>query len=330
MSNEVDIRENAILQRDPILLDTLLLDQSRLKAGEALCNIIWATDSYEKRGAAYAESEHITKEAITGENGDIVMPRTSKSEEEQRYRSRDKAEVFTPSWICNKQNNLIDSQWFGGCCPFNTETAEGWETNPSPIPFPTADGKTWKDYIEDTRLEITCGEAPYLASRYDTISGTIIPVHERIGLLDRKLRVVSENVHTEEEWHKMAKLAFQSTYGYEWQGDNLLLARENLLYTYFDFFKVKFGKEPTKKMAREIATILSWNLWQMDGIKGVIPNSCHEHTEEIPSLFGDGETIVTPCPGCDKDDIRRHNGIYCYIKDWNAHRTLRFIDMIKP
>lgn len=327
---EVDIKENDILKRDPILLDTLLLDQSHIKQGDSGSNIIWATDTYEKRGPEYAESAQITVAAITGENGNVVMPRTSKSEEEQRYRSRDKAEVFTPSWICNKQNNLIDGQWFGANSPFNTETDDGWKTNPEPVPFPTADGKTWQDYVADTRLEITCGEAPYLASRYDTITGEIIPVPDRIGLLDRKLRVISENTETIEEWEKAAKKAYQSTYGYEWQGDNLLLARENLLYTYFDFFKAKFGKEPTKKAAREIATIISWNIWQMDGIKGVIPNSCHDTEQEEWSLFDDAKKIVIHCPGCEKDDIQKHNGIYCYIKDWSAHKTLRFVDMIKP
>jgi hypothetical protein len=39
-------------------------------------------------------------------------------------------------------------------------------------------------------MEISCGEAPYLVSRYDTVSGNIISVDDRIGLLDRKLRVV--------------------------------------------------------------------------------------------------------------------------------------------
>jgi len=29
MSNEIDIRENDILQQDPVLLDTLLIDRSR-------------------------------------------------------------------------------------------------------------------------------------------------------------------------------------------------------------------------------------------------------------------------------------------------------------
>ena len=329
MSNEVDIRENDILQRDPVLLETILLDQSRIKSGEKFGHIIWATDIYEKRGEAYKENAQITVEAITGQNGDIVMPRTKKSEEEQRYRSRDKAEVFTPSWICNRQNNLVDNEWFGVEGVFNKEAEIGWETNLEPILFPTSGGKTWQDYVEDTRLEITCGEAPYLASRYDTISGSIIPVQERIGLLDRKLRVVSENTAVEEEWNEWAVKAYKSIYGYEWQGDNLLLARENLLFTYFDFFRVKFGKEPAKKTAREIATILSWNIWQMDGLKGVIPGSCHDIVEVIPSLFGDGDEVRTHCKGCETDDIRLHNGIYCRIMDWNKGKAVKFIELLK-
>ena len=66
-------------------------------------------------------------------------------------------------------------------------------------------------------------------SRYDTVTGEEIEISRRIGLLDRKLRVLSENVDSEIEWYSWAKKAFQSIYGFEWQGDNLLLARENLL-----------------------------------------------------------------------------------------------------
>ena len=39
----------------------------------------------------------------------------------QQQRSREMAEVFTPSWICNKQNNLIDNAWFGRENVFNVE-----------------------------------------------------------------------------------------------------------------------------------------------------------------------------------------------------------------
>lgn len=52
-------------------------------------------------------------------------------------------------------------------------------------------------------------------------------------------------------------------------------------------------------------------------IRGVIPNSCGERREVVADLFGTTE-VVTQCEGCLKDDIRRHNGVYCQIKDWHA------------
>ena len=311
-------------------METLLIDRSRPKNGsKKLPHIIWATDNYESLGPEFGENEQISIAAITGKHGNIIQPRVRKTKEEQQARARDKGEVFTPSWICNAQNNLIDNEWFGQSWVFNKETDKGWKTNTKPIPFPTKDGKTWMDYVSDIRMEITCGEAPYLTSRYDTITGDIIPVKARVGLLGRKLRVVTENTETTETWYAAAKKAYQATYGYEWQGDNLLLARENALYTFIDYHMDKFGTEPSAEQLREIAEIISWNLWQMDGIKGVIPNTCHDEVHIEESLFGDGEEVRTPCKGCTDDDIRRHNGIYCYIMDWETNKPVRFIDLIK-
>ena len=329
MSNEVDIRENDILQRDPVLLETLLADRSRPKRGKTVPHIIWATNNYESLGPEYDENEQISAASITGEHGDLIQPRVRKPKEEQQARARDKGEVFTPSWICNKQNNLVDNEWFGKAGLFNKETDTGWKTTPKPIPFPTKDGKTWQDYVSDTRLEITCGEAPYLVSRYDTITGEIIPVKDRVGILGRKLRVVGENTSTPEEWFAAAKLAYQATYGYEWQGDNLIIARESALYTFFEYYQDKFQSQPTKEQAREIAEIISWNFWQMDGLKGVIPNSCHDDVHVEESLFGDANEVRIPCKGCDTDNIRHHNGIYCKIMDWETGKPIRYIDLIK-
>ena len=140
--------------------------------------------------------------------------------------------------------------------------------NPQKVTFPK--NKTWKDYVRDKRLEMACGEAPYITSRYDTTTGAFIPVNERIGILDRKLRVINENVNTSGEWLKAAQTAFMSTYAYEWQGDSLLLAREAMLFTFIENYTLKFGKEPLLKSIKYIAYIISWNVWQMDGIKGVI------------------------------------------------------------
>lgn len=181
-------------------------------------------------------------------------------------------------------------------------------------------------------MEITCGEAPYLVSRYDTTTGQPIPIGHRIGLLDRKMRVINENVETEKEWYDMAKKALQHTYGYEWQGDNLLLAREALLYTYIEYFMDKFNPKdadgnyikdadgnlrvPTRNKIINAARWISWNLWQMDGIKMVVPDSCDKIYDE--DLFG----IKTKrqCPACMKGETNGHIGVKCIIRDWNLKK----------
>ena len=152
MSENSDIRENAIYQYDPKLLDILLIDRTRTTKDEQH-NILWATDNYANLNAGYQEGDEITAPKITGENGLILRPRVNKSKMEQEYRSRDKAEVFTSAWICNCQNNLVDNAWFGtDDSPFNTEVENGWITKTEPIMFP--EGKTWQDYVKDTRLEM--------------------------------------------------------------------------------------------------------------------------------------------------------------------------------
>ena len=166
-----------------------------------------------------------------------------------------------------------------------------------------------------------------MASRYDTVTGKTIAIKNRIGLLDRKLRVVSENVSSEAEWYKWAKKAIQSVYGYDWQGDNVLLTRENLLYTFIDYYVAKFDVYPIKEYLREIAEILSWNIWQMDGLKFVIPNSCHNEKIVEYLIWGE-ETHEEYCDGCRKNNRNKHNGIYCYIMDWEKNKRVKFVNLI--
>lgn len=338
MLGEVDILEDNIFLLSPELLNILLKDHTTSKE-DVQHNIFWATSDYEYLGDGYQYDSPILPRLITGDNGHVIIPRVLKSRDTQAARSRDMAEVFTPSWICNAQNNLIDEAWFGRKDVFNTEYTDEqgshrWEINAGKIQFP--EGRTWKDYVRENRMEITCGEAPYLVSRYDTTTGEFIPVEQRIGLLDRKLRAVSENTTTSGEWLEAAQDAYKSIYAYEWQGDNLLLAREALLFSFIEYYHNLFGKAPQLKSIKYIAYIISWNVWQMDGLKGVVPNSCGERRERVTDLFGAREE-VSQCEGCLKDDIRRHNGIYCQIKDWRAKdpqtgkmgKRIRFIDLIK-
>lgn len=338
MSVEVDISEDYIFRLLPELLNTLLKDHTMSREGEQ-CNIFWATSDYEPLGKGYEYQSQILPERITGKNDNVVMPRVLKHKDTQTIRSREMAEVFTPSWICNAQNNLIDEAWFGKKDVFNKEitTDDGtntWQVNEERITFP--EGKTWKDYVRENRMEITCGEAPYLVSRYDTTTGDFIPVERRIGLLDRKLRVISENTATSGEWLEAAQDAYKSIYAYEWHGDSLLLAREAMLISFIEYYQHKFGKQPLLKSINYIAYIISWNVWQMDGLRGVVPGSCGERKKLVADLFGTTE-VVSQCEGCQKDDIRKHNGTYCLIKDWNAKdpktgrmgKRTRFIDLIK-
>lgn len=328
--SQVDIKENEIFELSPELL-TMLLKDHTLSTETEQVNIFWATDNYAHLGDGYQYNDQITIDAITGTNGKVIVPRAVKSREQQLQRSREMAEVFTPSWICNKQNNLVDNAWFGREDVFNTEIdnpdgTHSWIVNAGPIIFP--EGKTWLDYVTENRLEITCGEAPYLVSRYDTVTGEPIPVERRMGLLDRKLRIVGENTETTGEWLKAAQSAFMSIYGFEWQGDNLVLARESLFYTFIDYYRTKFGKNPQLKSLQYIADIISWNIWQMDGLKGVIPNSCHSFRTTVQDLFGSTESIQK-CEGCIQNNIHRHNGIYCNIRDWEADEVLPFVSLIK-
>ena len=314
--NSIDIKENYIMCLDKRLLGVLLKDKS---SGE---NIIWATDMYAWRGSEFHPREPITVQAITGRRGNVIKPRIEKSKKEQKERIRKRAEVFTPSWICNLMTSGFDS-WFNAKNVFNTPVEFTWEKSEDKITFP--EGKSWKDYIRLRVLEITCGEAPFLASRYDTVTGKWIDVNSRVGLLDRKLRVVNENTDSEDDWIKYAFEAYQSTYGFEWQGDSLLIARENLLFTFIDYYSDRFGKFPEQDILLQLATILSWNIFQMDGLKYVVPYSCEPKTEGQMNFFD--ELPKANCCGCETGDNGKHIGIYSKIKNWRAKTVCDFYSL---
>ncbi len=303
MSLLIDVKEESWSKK---VLANLLIDRTTNE------NIIWATDDYEGLGINYCEKNKITQELITGENSDVIQPRILKSIKKQTIRTKDKAEVFTPSWICNEQNNLIDNAWFERKDVFNKPKNQSWIVTKEKIEFPK--GKTWKDYVNEKRLEITCGEAPYLVSRYDTVTGSPIDLVNRIGLLDRKMRIVNENTISEKDWYKWTKKAFQSIYGFEFQGDSLLLARENLLVSFCDYLQYRLNREATEKELLEISEIISWNIWQMDGLTCTIPFENRQESEVQLSLF---------------DDIEEIKKVNCLVKDWKTNKLIVFMDLIQ-
>ena len=99
------------------------------------------------------------------------------------------------------------------------------------------------------------------------------------------------------------------------------------MFTIAEYYEAKFNEKLETQDLVGFAKVIAWNIWQMDGIKFVIPNSCC--TKEIidEDLF-ERRIISKPCVGCKKGDNRKHNGIYCIIKDWETHRNIRFVDMV--
>lgn len=308
------------------VLDTLLKDKSTGK------NIIWATDPPEELQTVMYEPvtdrSQITTQQLGLTHYEVVLPRMMKQTDTQQQRTRKKGEVFSPAWVCNKMNNALDADWFRGlgaeesAGQFTVELPQGWQTVETPVQFPVCGGRppAWVQYVQSRRLEVTCGEAPFLVSRYDAATGEMIPVARRIGILDRKLRVVSENAATEEEWRKYATHAVQSTYGYEYQGDNLLLARVNLLLTYAEHLQARWQRKPTKEELQPIANIISWNLWQMDGLHLSVPGGKPQPEAEqldLFSMFGAAE----PQPPT----------VSCKVKNWRkgSHGTTQNFETIQ-
>lgn len=308
------------------VLDTLLKDKSTGK------NIIWATDPPEELQTVMYEPvtdrSQITAQQLGLTHYEVVLPRMMKQTDTQQQRTRKKGEVFSPAWVCNKMNNALDADWFRGlgagesAGQFTVELPQGWQTVETPVQFPVCKGRTpaWVQYVQSRRLEVTCGEAPFLASRYDAATGEMIPVARRIGILDRKLRVVSENAATEDEWCKYATHAVQSTYGYEYQGDNLLLARVNLLLTYAEHLQARWQRKPTKKELQPIANIISWNLWQMDGLHLSVPGGKPQPEAEqldLFSMFGAAEPQLPT--------------VSCKVKNWRkgSHGTTQNFETIQ-
>ena len=273
--------------------------------------ILWATDAYAYQGSSYEKDHEIRADLITGQNAELIQTRASKAMAAQSERTRQRAEVFTPIWVCRQMNDQADDVWFGRKNAFFVES-----TPTEAVDFTDTPG--WKKYVDSRRMEITCGEGPFLVSRYDADTGEMIPVQDRVGMLDRKLRVVSENAASEEEWVKWAIRAVESVYGFEFQGDNLLIARINVLMTFAEYMQQRWGREPTLAEYRKVANTVAWNLWQMDGLTGTVPYAyVQDEPQYIQESLFDGMEEEFPVEP--KNPQPR-----CTIYDWRAREPLLY------
>ncbi len=275
----IDISEEKIARESSALLKILLKDRTTNKS------IVWATRSYELLGKGFTNKDHVTPSRITGDYASLIQPRSEKSKTEQKDRTKIRAEVFTPTWLVKLQNGYAEKE---------------------------LQHLDLESYVNIKWLEITCGEAPYMVTRYDTVTGDKIAIQERVGFVDKKLQRISKEVDEEERFYDLVLAAFKASYGYEFQGDSLLLARENLLATFEDYYLMKFGKVPSTKKKEEIANIISYNVFQMDGLKKTTPFSNNTPTVIQLDLFED-------VPEMEQTEPRKTR-----IKDWNKNKMIDF------
>ena len=293
-------------QLDASLVAILLADRS------SGAFIRWACNAYTTHGEYYAADQEIYPHQVH-----LIQERTRKTQEEQRDRTKKSAEVFTPAWLCNAMINARDAVYFGREEVFNRMEAPSWTPTRKTIDFPTtASGRrlAWERYIDARCLEITCGEAPFLVSRYDAADGRPIPLAERIGILDRKLRIIGEHTCTAEDWFHWAKRALESAYAYEYQGDSLFLARLNLFLSISEYHRHLWKRPLNRHQQEEVARILSWNLWQMDGLTATTPFVTKQGKPE-DSLF-DFYAITA-----------ERRPLRSLIRDWRGKKTIRFSEL---
>ena len=267
----VDISEEGIANDSGTLLTILLKDRTTNK------NVVWASPSYEGMGKPFCADQPIKKNLIIGPYDSIIQPRVEKNKRNQELRTRKRGEVFTPPWLVDKQVSIVSDEI--GDISFESFIALRW-------------------------LELACGEGPYIVTRYDSITGDIIPVNNRVGFLDRKLQRIAEQSNTENEFIKWSKIAFESSYGYELQGDSLLLARENLLLSFCEYYDYKFGKLPTMKVIKQIATIISYNIFQMNGLTKQTPYSDDSKGNIQLNIFDD------------VNNKEKKGDMFTLVKDW--------------
>ena len=100
----IDISEEQLAMESADLLKILLKDRTTKK------NIVWATHSYELLGKGFAPSDRITPSRVTGTYANLIQPRSEKSKYEQKDRTKIRAEVFTPTWLVEKQNGYVEAE----------------------------------------------------------------------------------------------------------------------------------------------------------------------------------------------------------------------------
>lgn len=280
------------IRKTPKLVKILLKDRTSNR------NIIWASKNYMGFGLGFTPQSCIYEGWLTNGGSKLVQPRVKKQLKVQKERTKDKAEVYTPLWVVKIQNDLVEDE---------------------------IRALSLKKYVDYRWLEITCGEAPYMCTRYDATTGESLDINDRVGFVDRKLQRISREVENHNDWVYFAFRAYQASFGYEFQGDSLLIARENLVYTFVDYYLDKFFELPNLSILKKIAEIISYNVFQMDGLKYIIP-----YSQETIVRQRDKQISLFPHDYGEEDQVQMViEGTKIRLKNWTNNKMITFESLVK-
>lgn len=208
----------------------------------------------------------------------IILPQYMYAYDRKRNSAKKRGAVFTPQFAANNMCEVLcrailnvpdEENICAQIYPINETDTREWITDTLPP-------EDCLNLIYKTCLDSCCGEGIFLTQRYHQNSGKPIEIPFRKGLLDRKLHVIKRALEKEEDLHELrffslAKIAFKTTYGFDLLGKSVYLTRKNLLETFVDFYQWIFAKDPENAMVEDIATILSYNIFQMNGLSHKVP-----------------------------------------------------------
>ena len=120
---------------------------------------------------------------------------------------------------------------------------------------------------------------------------------------------------TDGKWSDSQGNTYTQVLDYEFQGDNLLIARINVLLSFVEYMQDRLKRFPTKKEVNKILNIIAWNIWQMDGITGLIPFG--KPQEIMEDLFKDNYN----------DTVDKFVSDECRIYDWRSKCSLTYNSM---
>ena len=97
-----------------------------------------------------------------------------------------------------------------------------------------------------------------------------------------------------------------------------MIARVNMIMTFEEYMSDKWDRLPTRREYEKIVNIVTWNIWQMDGLTGTIPYSKTEGEVQI-SFFDLLEE--------EKENIEKAQPP-CRIYDWlGKNNSLEYISL---